>query len=125
MEITTEKILREEIKDLTAELDEAKSDLEHALEKWRIAQGTAMERKKKIEQLEKKLEEADVDFIRVRHSKEVEKLRELCRDMYGRLCYYNEVNDRLQFDDRLEQLGLIHETEYDPDTGLKWGEQNG
>ena len=71
MEITTEKILREEIKEITAELDEAKSELEHALEKWRIAQGTAMERKKKIEQLEKKLEEADVDFIRVRHARAV------------------------------------------------------
>ena len=103
MEITTEKILREEIKDLTAELDEAKSELEHALEKWRIAQGTAIERKKKIEKLEKKLEEVDVDFIRVVHAREVEKLqgridhlesvywkhwrereelKQLCRDLY-------------------------------------------
>ena len=38
---------------------------------------------------------------------ENEQLRELCRDLYGRICYYNETNDRLQFDDRMEELGLL------------------
>ena len=135
--LTTEDVLRKLNADLEAQVLEMEGDLDSALTKLNIAKGQASERARRIRELskdkeywrkrcvdlEEQIEADDVDFMRVTHAREVEKLRELCRDMYGRICYYNETNDRLQFDDRMEQLGLIHETEYDPDTGLKLGEQ--
>ena len=90
---------------------------------------------KQIEELIEQLETARTAVVKLekifdaceaanaKHLAHINQLEQLCRDLYMRICYYNETHDRLQFDDRMEQLGLLHETEYDPDTGLKWGEQ--
>ena len=123
-----------ETEELTAQISELEGELEAALEKWRIAQGTAMERKKKIEQLEKQLEEVDVDFMRVIHAREVEQLREildaceaanfrhlaridnleqLCRDLWEFSNVTGSGGAEKAFKERMEQLGLLD------------GEQNG
>ena len=34
-------------------------------------------------------------------------LEQLCRDLYGRITYYNDVHDRLRFDNRMDALGLL------------------
>ena len=42
-----------------------------------------------------------------RERKRTKQLEDLCRDLYGRIKFYNEVNDRLQFDTRMDELGLL------------------
>ena len=37
----------------------------------------------------------------------IEQLEQLCRDLYGRITYYNDVHDRLRFDNRMDALGLL------------------
>ena len=50
-------------------------------------------------------------LMEVKHGHEqcshIIELEQLCRDMYGRLKYHNDVHDRLQFDDRMDALGLL------------------
>ena len=54
----------------------------------------------------------------------IAKLENLCRDMYAAMKRGYMDGDATYYGKRMEQLGLIHETEHDPDTGLKWGEQS-
>ena len=52
----------------------------------------------------------------------IDKLEQLCRDLYENLEKW-ELPPNSYLTDRMCDLGLINETEYDPDTGQKWGEQ--
>lgn len=66
-----------------------------------------------------------------RHLARIDQLEQLCRDLhrglvYALICAEVPLEDNGTYQDmkqRMADLGLIHETEYDPDTGLKWGEQ--
>lgn len=50
----------------------------------------------------------------------IEKLEQLCRDLWN---WDTRSTKGEELYKRMTDLGIIHETEYDPDTGLKWGEQ--
>lgn len=148
IEITVEENLEAIINRLEGRVGELEEDLDSALTELAIARGQASDRakrvrelseqsefwRKKCAELEKQIEDVDVDFMRVKHAKEVEKLqgridhlegvywkmwseneklRELCRDMYS---YVDVAETHIllmtegtckEFRDRMEQLGLL------------------
>ena len=87
--LTTEDVLRKLNADLEAQVLEMEGDLDSALTKLNIAKGQANERARRIRELsrdkeywrkrcvdlEEQIEADDVDFMRVIHAREVEKLQ--------------------------------------------------
>lgn len=144
--LTTEDVLRKLNADLEAQVLEMEGDIASALTKLNIAKGQASERARRIRELsrakeywrkrcvdlEEQIEADDVDFMRVLHAREVEKLkvridhleglcwklrgeneqlRELVKEMYFDLCtarpsmtVFEEANPYMK---KLEQLGFL------------------
>lgn len=122
--LTTEDVLRKLNADLEAQVLEMEGDIASALTKLNIARVQASERAMRIRQLsrdkeywrkrcvdlEEQIEADDVDFMRVLHAREAEKLRKLCRDMYAAIDSARGVYlEKDKYADRMEELGLLEE----------------